>query len=94
MNPVYGANVINPTSDIFWAGYDVDLVTRKIKFMYRLSNDVGFEFSLLSECRDDVQEVLKKLMMEDELYLGISDTESEYCNVVMFGNLPWEENEE
>lgn len=89
MNPVYGASVISPTPDIMWAGYDVDLVTRKIIFEYKLSSDIGFEFSLLSECRDDVQEIIKELLEEDGIVLGISDTESEYCNVVMFGNLPW-----
>lgn len=93
MNSVYGHNRISPTSDILYVGYDVDLVTRKIKFEYRLSSDIEFEFSLLSECRDDVQEILGDMMLEDKISLGILDTESEYCNVVVSGNLPWEEKE-
>lgn len=93
MNSVYGHNRVVPTSDILYVGYDVDLVTRKITFEYHLSCDIGFEFSLLSECRDDVQEILIEMMKEDKISLGISDTVSEYCNVVVTGNLPWEVEE-
>lgn len=93
MNSVYGHNRISPTFDILYVGYDVDLITRKITFEYHLSSDIGFNFSLLSECRDDVQVILGDMMLEDKISLGILDTESEYCNVVVSGNLPWEEEE-
>lgn len=90
----YGYSKVNHWEDVPDVGYTIDLVTRKIRFKYQLSCDIGFEFSLLSECRDDVQEILKEMMEEDGIVLGISDTVSDYCNVVMFGNLPWEESEE
>lgn len=72
-------------------GYTIDLQTRKIKFEYELSEDLGFSFTLLSECRDDIQKGLRKMLAEDGITLGILDTESEYCNVVMFADLPWED---
>lgn len=72
-------------------GYTIDLQNRKIKFEYELSEDLGFSFSLLSECRDDIQKELRKVLDEDGIVLGILDTESEYCNVVMFADPPWED---
>ena len=72
-------------------GYTIDLQTRRIKFEYTLSEDLGFSFALLSECRDDVQKEIQEMLREDGTVLGILDTESEYCNVVMFADLPWED---
>jgi hypothetical protein len=72
-------------------GYTINLKSRKITFEYTLGEDCGFSFSLLSECRDDIQKELRKILDEDEIVLGIFDTESEYCNVVMFADLPWED---
>jgi hypothetical protein len=71
--------------------YTIDMMTRKIKFKYSISEDYSFEFDLLSECRDDVQKELQEMLEEDGIVLGILDTESEYCNVVMFADLPWED---
>lgn len=70
--------------------FSIDLQTRKIKFKYSLGEDIGFEFSLLSECRDDVQKEIQEMLQEDDIVLGILDTDTEYCNVVMFADLPWE----
>lgn len=89
----YGNERINYYEDIPSVGYIVDLVTRKIRFQYTLSCGIGFDFSLLSECRDDVQSILREMMDEDEITLGILDTKEEYCCVVVSGNLPWEEKE-
>lgn len=73
------------------AEISIDLQTRKIKFMYNIGGTISFEFDLLSECRDDVQKEIQEMLQEDNITLGILDTESEYCNVVMFADLPWED---
>ncbi len=73
------------------AEFSIDMQTRKIKFKYSLGEDCSFEFSLLSECRDDVQKEIQEMLQEDNIVLGILDTASEYCNVVMYADLPWED---
>jgi hypothetical protein len=72
-HPIYGYS----EKDV---GFTVDLVTRKITFQYE-----DYNFCLLSECRDDIQQEIRIMLDEDKISLGILDTESEYCNVVMFG---------
>ncbi len=46
--------------------YNVNLLNRRIEFCYELDSEGStYRFSLLSECRDDVQEVLR-VMLDDE----------------------------
>lgn len=35
-----------------------------VRFDYKLSKDLGFCFHMLCECRDDVQEIAKRLLTE------------------------------
>ena len=57
------------------AWLSVDLQTRKIKFCYNLDSEGGvYRFSLLSECRDDVQEILKKELEDNNIeVMKVSD---------------------
>jgi hypothetical protein len=35
-------------------------------FQYKLSRDVGFSFSTLAECRDDIADMFRKRLREDK----------------------------
>ena len=67
-------------------GYIVDLVTGKIEFRYPLCEDGRYETNLLSQCRDDIQIIIKEMLAEDEITLGILETEDDYFNVVNYFN--------
>jgi hypothetical protein len=69
-------------SDGLSYGYEIDLVTRKIRFQYDASKDMSFDFSLLSEVGENWQIPMKQLLEEDGITLGIYDGDDDYCNVV------------
>ena len=59
----------------FDAWLQVDLQTRRILFCYTLDSEGGvYRFSLLSECRDDVQEILKAELIANKIeVMKVSD---------------------
>ncbi len=53
----------------------INLETRRVQFCYRLDSEGGvYRFSLLSECRADVQETLSNILLKNKIeIMQVSD---------------------
>lgn len=75
-------------------GYYIDLVTRQITFQYSINNDtddeIGFDFTLLCECRDDKQVEIKAMLAEEGILIATKETEDDFLTFVT--NAPILEN--
>lgn len=61
---------------------DIDLTTRRVTFCYELDSDgTRYRFSLLSECRDDIQEVLKSYMQSNDINVLVVEDLYDYYTI-------------
>ncbi len=76
-----GTWVSAPHKD-FRVWLSVDLATRRIKFCYDLGEGGIYRFTLLSECRDDVQKMLKQILRRDKIKVMKVSDEMDYYTIV------------
>ncbi|MFZ2992426.1 MAG: hypothetical protein WA061_01810 [Microgenomates group bacterium] len=62
----------------------INMRTRRIMFEYYLSEerDCGFEFSLLSECRDDVQHYIEEMLKDSGIEIMVVEDFSYVYTIV------------
>lgn len=73
--------------------YTIDLCTRRIVFRSNIGENYEYTSDLLSEMPEPDQPIFAEMLKNDNIELGILDTDTEYCNVVISGlEDAWEEN--
>jgi hypothetical protein len=67
--------------------YTVNLLNRRIEFCYELDSEGGvYRFSLLSECRDDVQAILLNMLYDEGIEILKVEDNRDYYTVVTNSN--------
>lgn len=74
---------------------EINLSTRRISFCYDLSEEVGFDFgfrfSLLSECRDDIQKIIKSLIESLGIEIMTVEDRRNFYTIVTNSRLDFDE---
>jgi hypothetical protein len=60
----------------------IDNVTRRVEFEYFLDGYVKFNFTLLSECRDDIQKIIKDILEKEEIEVMVVEDKMDYYTIV------------
>lgn len=68
--------------------FHVNLETRRVEFCYELDSEGNtYNFSLLSECRDDVQEILKEMLSDENIEIIVVEDNRDFYTIVTNSNL-------
>lgn len=67
--------------------YNVNLLNRRIEFCYELDSEGStYCFSLLSECRDDVQETIKIMLQDEGIGILVVEDNRDFYTIVTNSN--------
>jgi hypothetical protein len=67
--------------------YNINLLNRRIEFCYELDSEGGvYRFSLLSECRDDVQEKIKVMLADEGIGILVVEDNWDFYTIVTNSN--------
>ena len=68
--------------------FHVNLETRRVEFCYELDSEGGvYKFTLLYECRDDVQETLKEMLSDENIEIITVEDNRDFYTIVTNSNL-------
>lgn len=66
----------------------IDSVTRRVKFEYVLDSEGGYyEFELLSECRDNIQEIIQTILKREKIETITVEDNRDFYTIVTNSNL-------